>query len=175
MDHFLGTQTDADGPISVPPGSAVKLNEINSISSYPHSISSPQLPVLDRWSRRYYTIINHSPGTQTDADGPISVPPRSAVKLNEINLISSYPHSISSPQLPVLERWYRTYYTTMDHSLGTQTNADGPISAPPALAVKLTQFPATPTVFHLPSSQSRTDGHGGITPSLTTLSAPRLM
>src|ERR1700690_1572889 len=66
-----------------PPALAVKLNEINTISSYPHSISSPQLPVLDRWSWRYYTIINHFLGTQTDADSPISVPPGLAVKLNE--------------------------------------------------------------------------------------------
>src|ERR1700690_4140720 len=117
--------------------------------------------------------MDHFLGTQTDADGLISVPPGSAVKLNEINSISSYPHSISSPQLPVLDRWYRTYYTTMGHSLGTQTDANGPISAPPALAVKLTQSPATPTVFHLPSSQSWTDGIEPITPPWTTSSAPR--
>src|ERR1700690_3633228 len=134
MDHFFGTQTDADGLISDPPGSAVKLNEMNSISSYPQSISSPQLPVLDRCSRRYYTTINHFPGTQTDADGPISVPPGSAVKLNEINSISSFAHSISSPQLPVLDRWSQRYYTIITHSLGTQTDADGPISVPPGLA-----------------------------------------
>src|SRR6202142_717488 len=62
--------------------------EINSFSSYPHNISSPQLPVLNRWSRSYYTTMDHSLGTLTDADGPISVPPGLAVKLNEINSIS---------------------------------------------------------------------------------------
>src|ERR1700723_172 len=92
--------------------------------------------------------------------------------------ISSYPQSISSPQLPVLDRWYQTYYTTMDHSLGTRANADGPISVPPGLAVKcknLTQSPPTPTVFHLPSSQSWTDGIKPITAPWTTPSAPRPM
>src|ERR1700690_2598690 len=95
MDHFLGTQTDADGLISVPPGSAVKLNEINSISSYPHSISSPQLPVLDRWYQTYYSTMDHSLGTQTDADGPVSVPPGLAVKLNENLLLP--PEYFNSP------------------------------------------------------------------------------
>ena len=82
-----------------PPALAVKLNEINTISSYPHSISSPQLPVLDRWSWRYYTIINPSLGTQTDADSPISVPPGLAVKLNE-NLLLPPQYFISPAPSP---------------------------------------------------------------------------